>query len=269
MPKSQPVTVKAGRKIRLKDFNPGHTGDFKDRVAAEAQLPGMLKKLSELSEKLYADNRYGLLIVLQGMDTAGKDGTVRKVMDGCSPLGTRVVPFKAPTEEELEHDFLWRIHREAPRRGEVVIFNRSHYEDVLVVRVANLAPKKVWKKRYEMINDFESLLTRNRTIVLKFFLHISRDEQKRRLQERLQDPAKNWKFQPGDLKVRTQWDDYQAAYEDALSKCNTEEAPWHRIPANNKWYRNWLIADILIRELKKLDLQFPKSPYDLTKVRVV
>ncbi len=269
MPKPQPLTVKPGRRIKLRKFDPGHLAGFKDRAQAEAAMPALLKKLGEQSERLYADKRFGVLIVLQGMDTSGKDGTVRHVVDGLSPLGTRVVPFKVPTEEEREHDFLWRVHRQTPGRGEFVIFNRSHYEDVLVVRVEDLAPKKIWKRRYEMINDFESLLTRNRTIVMKFFLHISRDEQKRRLQERLKDPAKNWKFQPGDLKVRARWDDYQAAYEDALTKCNTEAAPWHIVPANQKWVRNWVIAEALLKRLKSLDLKFPAPQPGLDKVRIV
>ncbi|MFL5490198.1 MAG: PPK2 family polyphosphate kinase, partial [Gemmatimonadales bacterium] len=194
---------------------------------------------------------------LQGMDTSGKDGAIRHVMRGFNPQGTRVVSFRKPSEEELEHDFLWRVHAKVPARGEAVVFNRSHYEDVLVVRVHNLVPQSEWKKRYDQIVAFERMLYENGTTILKFFLHIGPDEQRKRLQARLDDPKKCWKFQPGDLEERKFWKDYMRAYQDALSKTSTEWAPWYIIPANKKWYRNHLIGTILAQQLKQLDLKYP------------
>jgi PPK2 family polyphosphate:nucleotide phosphotransferase len=207
-----------------------------------------------------------VLIILQGMDTAGKDGTIRHVMSGLTPQGVRVTSFKAPTEEELAHDFLWRVHQAVPRHGDLGIFNRSHYEDVLVVRVHELVPRHVWKGRYEQINEFEKMLTENRTIILKFFLHISKQEQKDRLEARLKDPDRNWKLTLKDVQERQYWSDYCEAYEEALTRCSTEWAPWHIIPANHKWYRNLLVAEIIVKTLRDLDIKFPPPSKDLSKI---
>jgi PPK2 family polyphosphate:nucleotide phosphotransferase len=207
-----------------------------------------------------------LLIVLQGMDTSGKDGTIRHVMGGFNAQSTRVASFRKPSLDELEHDFLWRIHRQVPAAGEIVVFNRSHYEDVLVVRVHNLVPKEEWQKRYAQIRDFERMLTETGTVILKFFLHITKDEQRARLQTRLDDPTKRWKFQSGDLEERKFWKEYQRAYEDALSKTSTEEAPWYVVPANQKWYRNYVVGSIVVKTLDDLQMKYPNP--DLSKVVV-
>lgn len=220
-------------------------------------------KLNEMQELLYAEHKKKLLVILQGMDTSGKDGTVRHVMGGFDPVGVRVESFKKPTEEELAHDYLWRVHQKVPGRGEVVVFNRSHYEDVLVVRVHELVPKSVWKKRYDQINDFEKMLVENDTVLLKFYLHISKGEQKKRLQERIEDPTKRWKFQHGDIDERKLWKEYQDAYQDALTKTSTKWAPWWVIPANAKWYRNYLVGSIVLDTLKQLDMKYPQP--DLSK----
>ena len=202
------------------------------------------------------------------MDTSGKDGTIRHVMSGLSPLGVRVKAFKAPTEEELGHDFLWRVHKEVPRQGFIGIFNRSHYEDVLVVRVHELVPRKVWKSRYEQINDFEKLLVKNNVILLKFFLHISKSEQKARLEERLSDPTRYWKFSLADVKEREYWSVYRKAYEDVLTRCSTKWAPWHLVPANHKWYRNLVVAETIVDTLRALKMEYPSPSIDLSKVRI-
>jgi PPK2 family polyphosphate:nucleotide phosphotransferase len=202
------------------------------------------------------------------MDTGGKDGVIRTVFDGMNPSGVRVASFKVPTEQELSHDFLWRIHQQTPRKGEIAIFNRSHYEDVLVVRVHNLVSKDIWEKRFEHINNFERLLTDEGTTIIKFFLHISKDEQKERLQERLDIPEKQWKFSSGDLKERMLWEEYIKAFEDVLEKTSTKRAPWYIIPANRNWYRNWLISSILVEELKSLKMKYPEPEEDLSKIKI-
>jgi len=202
------------------------------------------------------------------MDASGKDGTIRHVMYGVNPQVCSVTSFKAPTSEELDHDFLWRIHNAVPPRGEIGIFNRSHYEDVLIVRVHDLVPKTVWSARYEQINDFEKMLSKNNVTILKFFLHISKDEQKERLQERLNDPTKNWKMNPEDLKERELWDDYQKAYEVAIEKCSTKYAPWYIIPANKKWFRNIAVSEIIIETLENLKMKFPKPAFDPSTIVV-
>jgi PPK2 family polyphosphate:nucleotide phosphotransferase len=207
-------------------------------------------------------------VVLQAIDGGGKDGTVRHVMTAFNPQGCTVTSFKAPTALELRHDYLWRIHQQVPPRGEVGVFNRSHYEDVLVVRVDNLVPKPVWTERYDQINAFERMLGANGVHVVKFFLQISKDEQRRRMEDRLREPAKQWKFSPEDLAKRKQWDDYQTAFEDMLTRCGTDEAPWYLIPADRKWFRNLAVSQILASELGKLPLQFPKPKYDPSKIRV-
>jgi PPK2 family polyphosphate:nucleotide phosphotransferase len=260
--------VKPGHPVRLKTFDPADTQLFSgDKDAGKQKAAELSTQLEALQELLYAEHKHPILIVLQGMDTSGKDGTIRSVFDGVNPQGVRVASFKAPTPIELEHDFLWRIHQETPRRGEIVIFNRSHYEDVLIVRVHELVSKKIWKKRYEHINAFERMLAEEGTLILKFFLHIDQEEQKERLLKRIDTPEKNWKFNPGDLKERERWDSYIEAYEDAIQETSTEWAPWYIIPANRKWYRNLVIAAILVDTLKKLDSKPPKAEEDLTRYR--
>jgi PPK2 family polyphosphate:nucleotide phosphotransferase len=219
--------------------------------------------MDALQEILYAEHKHKLLIVLQGMDTAGKDGAIRHVFEGVDPLGVRVASFKVPSAEELDHDYLWRIHKAVPAAGEIVIFNRSHYEDVLVVRVHKLVAPAVWKKRYDQINAFERHLTQTGTTIVKFFLNIDFDEQKKRLQARLEDPTKQWKFNPQDLKERKLWPVYMKAYEDALGKTSTAYAPWHIVPANRKWYRDLVISSILVETLENLKLQYPQPAESL------
>jgi len=261
------ITVPPETKIRLKDIDPRHDSGMK-KAAAEEEIQAHVAALGPLAYRLYAENKRAVLVVLQGMDTAGKDGVIRKVMEGLNALTTRVSSFKQPSQEELDHDFLWRVHREVPRRGDICIFNRSHYEDVIVVRVHNLVPEPVWRKRYNVINDFERLLTDGGTTVLKFFLHVSKEEQRQRLQARIDDPTKRWKFSRGDLAERRLWDDYQAAYEDALTRCNTEHAPWHIVPADRKWHRDLIVARTLRAALEKLDPQFPPADPGLDGVVV-
>ena len=229
------------------------------------ELNGLLEKIGELQNVIYADGRRALLIVLQGRDASGKDGVVRTVIGACNPSGVRINSFKAPTPVELAHDFLWRIHHVMPEKGMMGIFNRSHYEDVLVVRVNELVPESVWSKRYEQINNFEKMLSENGTVILKFFLHVSQDEQKERLRERVEDQTKNWKFNAGDLDERAKWDQYTDAYRDALRKCSTEWAPWYVVPADSNKARNYLIAKRLVETLEGLELAYPKPKTDLGK----
>jgi len=263
---SQPIKVLSP--IRLKDFNPDfHEGLDKDK-AREKSLR-MAERIGELQEILHADARQALLIVLQGMDTSGKDGASKHVLQEVNPTGVEATSFKKPSEEELAHDFLWRIHKALPRYGQIGVFNRSHYEDVLVVRVMKLQPVPVWRARYDQINAFEKHLTSNGIVVLKFFLHISRDEQAERLKARLDDPRKNWKFQPEDLKMRTQWPKFMKAYEDAINYCSTHFAPWHIIPANRKWYRDYAISKVVAKALEDMKLKWPKPHEDLSKFKVV
>jgi PPK2 family polyphosphate:nucleotide phosphotransferase len=238
-----------GQKIKLNNYDPRHDAGL-DKEQGRARFTELAAELDLLQEELYAAGTHSLLVVLQGMDTAGKDGTIRSVMAAVDPQGCRVESFKVPTEEELAHDFLWRVHKVVPRRGMIGVFNRSHYEDVLVVRVLELAPKKVWQARYRQINEFEALLTANNTIVLKFFLHISREEQETRLREREEDVTKAWKLSADDWRNRTRWDDYTRAYEDALSKCSTADAPWYIVPADRKWYRNLAVCEAIVTALR-------------------
>ncbi len=243
--------VDEGSKIKLKDYDPGYKDKQDDRAAAEAELQALSNELSDLQELMSAAQHQSLLVVLQGMDTSGKDGTIRHVLSHVNPQGCNVHSFKAPTQEELAHDFLWRVHRVTPSKGTMAIFNRSHYEDVLIVRVHNLVPEKTWSRRYKEINHFESLLVNSGTIILKFFLHISYDEQERRLLAREQDKDKAWKIDANDWVERKCWNDYQAAYEDALSLCSTNESPWYIVPANHKWYRNLAIAHTLVHTMRQ------------------
>ena len=243
--------VNEGSKVKLKDYDPGYTDEQNDRASAEAVLQTLSNELSELQELLAAAQHQSLLVVLQGMDTSGKDGTIRHVLSHVNPQACKVYSFKAPTQEELAHDFLWRIHKTTPGKGIMTIFNRSHYEDVLIARVHNLVPEKVWSRRYKEINNFENLLANNGTIILKFYLHISFDEQERRLLAREQDINKAWKIDASDWTERKYWKDYQEAYEDALSLCSTNESPWYIVPANHKWYRNLAIAHTLVHTMRQ------------------
>jgi len=243
--------VDAGSKVKLKDYDPGYTEKLNDRASADQELQALSNELSELQELLAAAQQHSLLVVLQGMDTSGKDGTIRHVLSHVNPQGCGVYSFKAPTQEELSHDFLWRVHRVTPGKGVLGIFNRSHYEDVLVGRVQNLVPEKVWSRRYQAINNFEQLLTENQMIILKFYLHISYDEQEQRLIAREQDKDKAWKISAEDWEDRKYWKDYELAYEDALSKCSTDKAPWYIVSANHKWYRNLAVAHTIVHTMRQ------------------
>lgn len=259
--------IKPGSKVRLDDVHPAGTRGFKGgKSAAQSRMEKLSMKLDALQELMYAGHRHRLLIILQAMDTGGKDGTIRHVFHSVNPLGVRVASFKKPTGEELDHDYLWRIHKQMPGKGEIVIFNRSHYEDVLVVRVHDLVPRETWKKRYDQINTFERMLADEGTTILKFFLHISRDEQKERLQARLDDPSKHWKFNSADLAERKLWGDYMKAYEDVLSMTSTEWAPWHVVPANRKWYRNLVVASTIVDAMKGLKMRYPEAEQGLEKI---
>ncbi len=243
--------VNEGSKVKLKDYDPDFIDKYTDRALAAAEMEKLSEELGELQQLLAAARHHSLLIVLQGMDTSGKDGTIRNVMAQVNPLGCEVRSFKGPTSRESAHDFLWRIHRVVPGRGMISIFNRSHYEDVLVVRVHDLVPEKVWRRRYAVINDFERMLAQNDMIILKFYLHISNDEQERRLLARQEDRTKAWKLSSADWAERKYWNDYQDAYGDALSRCSTDEAPWYIVPANRKWYRNLLVARTLVSTMRR------------------
>ena len=262
------LRVTPGRKVRLDRVDPGDTGGFRDRDDAEALLKKDLARLAVLQERLYAENARALLVVFQAMDTGGKDGAIRHVFTGVNPAGCQVTRFQVPSAEEADHDFLWRIHRAVPPLGNIGIFNRSHYEDVLVVRVHNLVPPSVWRARFDQINRFERHLSETGTRILKFYLHISKSEQKRRLQDRLDDPDKRWKFSKTDLQERKRWADYQKAYEDALTKCSTPWAPWHIVPADHKWYRNLAVARTLVAALEEMDPRPPKISLDLSQLHL-
>ncbi len=249
--------LKPGNKIRLARTSTTGKDFHDDRDAAEAEFEALRLEMAELQYKLYAEGKRKLLIVLQAMDTGGKDSTIRKVFRGVNPQGMQITSFKAPSSLELDHDYLWRIHAAVPAKGKIGVFNRSHYEDVLVVRVENLVPEKVWKQRYEQINQFEQLLAASGTTILKFYLHISKEEQRQRLQERIDMPEKHWKFNTHDLIKRAQWDEYQSAYEAVLRRCTSKHAPWHVIPADQKWYRNLAIARVIVDTLRKMDPKFP------------
>jgi PPK2 family polyphosphate:nucleotide phosphotransferase len=259
--------IKPGSKVDLARYDPGDISAANgDKVDTEKVFADLNQRLELLQERLWAEHRHKVLVVLQGLDTSGKDGVIRKVFEGVNPMGVRAVAFRAPTPEELDHDFLWRVHPRVPGCGELVIFNRSHYEDVLVPRVRRLVSQKVWKARYDQINDFERLLTETGTTLLKFYLHISKDEQKQRLQERLDDPEKRWKFRKGDLEDRALWEEYMKAYEDLLARTSTRHAPWYVVPADKKWYRNLVIASVLVETLEKLGISRPEPEEDLTGV---
>jgi len=256
------VPTKGG--IKLDDYDPNDVGEYAGgKQTAKDILQELNEELEALQELLYAEHKHKLLIVLQGMDTSGKDGTIRHVFEGVNPQGVKVASFKVPTPVELDHDYLWRVHQKTPAKGEIVIFNRSHYEDVLVVRVHNLVPKETWQKRYRHINEFERRLAEEGTTILKFYLHIDQAEQAQRFLERVEKPHKHWKFNPGDLEERKYWKDYQRAYEDALKRTSKPWAPWYVIPANHKWYRNLVVASVIVESLKGLEMSYPADVEDL------
>ncbi len=261
--------IEPGANVKLSQYDPRDSADCPGgKSEALPEIASLTGKLDQLQQVLYAQHEHKVLVVLQGMDTAGKDGTIRVVFDGVNPEGVKVANFKAPTPEELNHDFLWRVHRQVPGEGELVVFNRSHYEDVLIVRVHELVPKEVWKKRYDQINNFEKMLTATGTTILKFCLFISKDEQKSRLEARLADPDKLWKFNPADLKERDLWDDYMEAYGEMLSRTSTPWAPWILVPSDRKWYRNLIVARFVTRGLESLKLSFPEPSFDPAKIEI-
>ena len=261
------LRVKPGSRLKLTDHDPAATFGWQ-KEAALTEMSKIDARLTDLQDKMWAGAKSSVLVVLQGIDAAGKDGTVSRVMTSFNPQGCSVAPFKVPTAEEAAHDFLWRIHKRTPGRGEITIFNRSHYEQVLIVRVHKLEPRSVWSKHYDQINEFEKLLTDNGTAVVKFFLHISKDEQRQRIQSRYDDPKKRWKFSMGDLAERKLWDDYMAAYQEALSRTSTDEAPWYIIPANRNWMRNLAVGSILAETMADLKPAYPPEP-DLPKNLVI
>ncbi|MGA2372850.1 MAG: polyphosphate kinase 2 family protein [Candidatus Korobacteraceae bacterium] len=260
--------AKAGKRLKLAKMDPGYCGKQVSEKQAKAETEKYCGKLNDLQYLLYAEARHSLLIVLQAMDAGGKDGTVRHVMGTMNPAGTAVTSFKEPTAEELKHDFLWRVHPHAPAKGMVAVFNRSHYEDVLVVRVHKLVPKEMWSKRYDLINDFETMLYRqNNTHILKFFLHISPEEQLERFRQRLVDPARNWKISEDDYREREYWADYRKAYEDVFAETSSKHAPWYVIPANHKWFRDLAVSQIVAATLEAMGMQLPKPQVDLEMIR--
>ena len=260
--------VEPGRPVSLADVNPGETEHYCKNKDVAKELEAQRKRIRNLQERLYAENERGLLVVLQAMDTGGKDGTIKHVFEGINPQGCRVSSFKAPSAEEANHDFLWRYHKSVPAKGRIGIFNRSHYEDVLVVRVKGIVPEEVWRERYGLINDFERGLALSGITVLKFFLSISKVEQKRRLQARLDDPDKLWKFSSNDIKERVFWDAYQRAFEDTINNCSTEYAPWYVVPASTKWYRNLVVARTIADTLEALDPRYPPAEEGLENVTI-
>ena len=258
--------VKPGSKVNLKKIDTDY-GVGLDKESSKIELERFHLKMSKLQYKLHAEKKQSLLIILQAMDAGGKDGTIRDVMHGFNPQGCKVTSFRSPNVEETSHDFLWRIHKSVPAKGEIGIFNRSHYGDVLIVRVHNMVPARQWSKRYEHINNFERMLTDEGVKILKFYLHISKEEQKKRLEKRLDDPMKHWKIDEADFEERKHWNKYMKAYQKVLEKCSTPWAPWHIIPADTKWYRNWLVAQIITKTIDKMNPKIPKSTANITKIR--
>jgi len=259
--------VSPGARVKLKEFDPSFKGGHKNHKSAAEETALYQEKLRALQDLLYAERKHSLLICLQALDTGGKDGTINHVLGAMNPQGCRVAAFKEPSAEELAHDFLWRAHKAAPAKGEVVIFNRSHYEDVLIVRVNNLVAKNVWSRRYDLINAFEKDLIEHETQILKFYLHISKEEQLKRFKQRLDDPSKNWKISEADYKERAYWNKYIAAYEEALSRCSTKDAPWFVIPSNHKWFRDLAVARIVVEHLETLKMKYPRPTVDLGHIR--
>lgn len=262
------LRVIPGATIKLRDADARRDLGW-DKEAAKKATDKLRAELEQLQYKFAADGRFGLLVVLQAIDGAGKDSTIRNVISAFSPEGCKVTSFKAPSSEEMRHDYLWRVHQHAPARGEIAVFNRSHYEEVLVVRVDKLVPRALWSRRYDQINQFEALLHAANTRIVKIFLHISRDGQKKNFEERLEDPAKHWKFDPADLKKRAQWHDYQRAFADMLVRCSTRQAPWYVVPADRKWQRDLAVAQILKHALDELPLRYPQPSYDPKAIKIV
>jgi PPK2 family polyphosphate:nucleotide phosphotransferase len=258
---AQKYRVKMGQRVELKDWK-SDDANGSDREQIEAQTEANTLAISELQHRLYAEHKRSVLVVLQAMDAGGKDSTIRRVFGRVNPQGVQVKSFGRPTEDELAHDFMWRIHQHAPRKGHISIFNRSHYEDVLVVRVNEMIPKATWLKRYEIINGFEHSLVNCGTEIIKIYLHLSKDRQREKLSERLTDPTKNWKFESADIETRAKWDDYMLAYEDAMSACNSAHAPWYIVPTDRKWYRVFAVSEIIRSTLERLDPQFPNPKLD-------
>jgi len=259
------LLVGPGKKTKLSDIDPDDTLGLKNDERSQKILQKLIARLDDLQGLLYASKKYSLLIVLQGIDGAGKDGTIRHVMSGVNPQGCRVTSFKTPSVEESAHDFLWRIHNAIPARGEIGIFNRSHYEDVLVVRVHQLVPESIWSRRYKQINHFERILAENNVKILKFYLHISKEEQKKRFQQRLEDRTKWWKLSPTDFQERRYWNNYMDAYEDVLRYCSTPWAPWYIIPANKNWFRNLAVSHVIVKTLEDLNMNFPKPSFNVSR----
>lgn len=259
------LLVKPNTEIRLKHWTHSYLKRIDKEEAEKILNQDLMTQMSDLQHILFADKSQSLLIILQGISAAGKDSTIRSVMSAFNPQSCRAIPFKAPSEEELSHDYLWRIHKSIPAKGEIIVFNRSHYEDVIEVRVHNLISKSIWSKRYTQINEFERYLHENNIKIIKLFLHISKDEQKRKLEERMRDPLKQWKFTESDLTEHTYYEQYMEAYQEALLKCSTEWAPWYIIPADTKWLRNFAIAQIIVHTLKSMKLKVPKPKIDLSK----
>jgi PPK2 family polyphosphate:nucleotide phosphotransferase len=258
---------KVKKKLNLRNWDADYRAN-KSKESVETELTAFSSQLSELQYKLYADNRYALVIILQGVDASGKDGTIRHVMGALNPQSCYVKAFKDPTTEELSHDYLWRVHNAIPAKGQIAVFNRSHYEDVIEPQVHNLIPKNELTTRFKQINEFEKYLSDNHIMILKFFLHISKDEQKKRLIKRLHDPTKHWKISESDLHNRKYWDKYMVSYEKALAVCSTDYAPWYIVPANSKWFRNWVVAQILIKTLDNMKLKYPQPKIDISKLSI-
>src|SRR6516225_3088582 len=259
--------IKPGAKVRLSKIDPSFTGKHESHEEAATEMRKHVERVDKLQYLLYADGGQSLLVVFQALDAAGKDGVIRHVFSGMNPQGTLVFSFKQPSKDEVTHDFLWRAHLRAPRKGEVVIFNRSHYEDVLVVRVHQLVPRSVWSKRYDLINDFETMLSRNKTMILKFYLHISPEEQLARFKQRLDDPARNWKISESDYSERELWPQYVEAYEDAMALTSTKHAPWYVIPANHKWFGDSAVSQIIADTMDEMGLKLPPAQVDLADIR--
>jgi PPK2 family polyphosphate:nucleotide phosphotransferase len=261
--------VKPGTSVDLRHLDAADTSGFQGpKQQGEAVVSGKSQELDALQELLYAEHEHKLLIILQGMDTSGKDSTIRRVFQHVDPLGVRVASFKAPSLEEQSYDYLWRVHSEVPSKGEIVIFNRSHYEDVCIARVRSLIPRHVWQRRYAQINDFERMLCEEGATILKFFLHISQDEQKKRLEERRDDPSKRWKLCSADVEERKLWPSYMEAYEEALARTSTEWAPWYVVPADHKWYRNLVVASVIVEALDGLKMHYPKAAEDAARITI-
>jgi len=259
--------IAQGASVKLDSIETRYSGKLTKEEISE-QLPSLIEEFQKLQELLYADSSQALLVVFQAMDAAGKDSTIKNVFGPINPQGCKVASFKSPNDTELAHDYLWRVHQNVPRKGHIGVFNRSHYEDVLIVRVKELAPKEQIKKRYDHINNFETILTDEGTRIVKFFLHISNEYQKEQLQERLDNPDKLWKFSPADIPERMLWKDYQKAYEQVLEKCSTQTAPWYIVPAERKWFRNYLVIKVLVETLGSMDLKYPKVKFDPREIKI-